>query len=96
MADLWEPYEVQFLREVAGYMPGHVISEKLERPMSAIYYKAQREGIRLTAIRKAFRWATTETSLFPTHSDQEISEITGRSITAVKIKRSVLKKDKKQ
>lgn len=87
MADLWEPYEVQFLREVAGYMPGHIICEKLERPMRAIYYKAQREGIRLTATRKAARWTDEELALLPAHSNAEISEITGRTIRAVRDKK---------
>ncbi|WON77541.1 hypothetical protein [Serratia sp. UGAL515B_01] len=47
MAEKWEPYELQFLREVAGQMSGLIISEKLERTHAAIKTMARKKGISL-------------------------------------------------
>lgn len=40
----WEGYEEQFIREVASYMPGDLIAEKLERSLQSIYAKASAMG----------------------------------------------------
>ncbi|HHK8142801.1 hypothetical protein QAA95_028715 [Serratia nevei] len=93
MAERWEPYEVQFLREVAGYMPGLLISEKLERPLRTIYSKARSIGIHLTANRQVRRWSDEELSLLSRYDDNEVSHMTGRTIRAVQVKRSAMNKD---
>lgn len=93
MAERWEPYEVQFLREVAGYMPGLLISEKLERPLRSVYYKAKSIGIQLTANRQVRRWSDEELSLLFKYGDNEVSQMTGRTIRAVQVKRSAMNKD---
>lgn len=90
MTEKWEPFEVQFLREVAGYMPGLLISEKLERPLRTIYSKAQSIGIQLTANRQVRRWSDEELSLLAKYGNKEVSQITGRTIRAVQVKRSNL------
>lgn len=93
MAERWEPFEVQFLREVAGYMPGLLISEKLERPLRTIYSKARNIGIHLTANRQVRRWSDEELSLLSRYGDNEVSKMTGRTIRAVQVKRSAMNKD---
>ncbi len=92
MAERWEPFEVQFLREVAGYMPGLLISEKLERPLRTIYSKARSIGIHLTANRQVRRWSNEELSLLTKYSDEAVSAMTGRTAHAVRVKRSTLNK----
>ncbi|HEJ7098741.1 hypothetical protein [Serratia marcescens] len=93
MAERWEPFEVQFLREVAGYMPGLLISEKLERPLRTIYSKARSSGIHLTANRQVRRWSDEELSLLSRYGDNEVSKMTERTIRAVQVKRSAMNKD---
>ncbi|MBS3895036.1 hypothetical protein [Serratia marcescens] len=93
MAERWEPFEVQFLREVAGYMPGLLISEKLERPLRTIYSKARSIGIHLTAKRQVRRWSDEELSLLSRYGDNEVSQMTGRTVRAVQVKRSAMNKD---
>lgn len=95
MAERWEPFEVQFLREVAGYMPGLLISEKLERPLRTIYSKAQSIGIHLTANRQVRRWSDEELSLLTKYSDEAVSAMTGRTVHAVRVKRSTINKGDK-
>lgn len=47
MAEKWEPYEIQFLTEVAGQMSGLLISKKLERTPRAIQRMARKIGVSL-------------------------------------------------
>lgn len=85
----WEPYEIQFLCEVAGTMPVHIIAEKLERSPSAIYSKAEYLGVRLTSSKKAQPWTDEELSLITSgkYSNQEIAEKTGRTAKCIYDKR---------
>ena len=47
MAEKWESYELQFIREVAGIMPASLIAEKLERTHRAIQRMARKIGVSL-------------------------------------------------
>lgn len=47
MADKWESYELQFIREVAGIMPASLIAEKLERTQRGIQRMARKIGVSL-------------------------------------------------
>lgn len=47
MAEKWEPYELQFIQEVAGIMPSSLIAEKLERTQRGIQRMARKIGVSL-------------------------------------------------
>lgn len=87
----WEPYEEQFLREVGGYMSRETIADKLERTPNAIKNRARMLGVSLASERITTAWKPEETALFDSHSDKEISQITGRSARSVASKRYQLK-----
>lgn len=83
----WEPWEEDFLREVASSMSIWVISEKLERTIRSIQSKASRIKVKLTFLRNDKKWAADEIALFDSLSAEEISEKTSRSIYSVRSKR---------
>lgn len=85
MPNMWKPYEIQFLREVAGTMPVHIIAEKLERSPRAVCLKARYIGVRINPP----HWNDEEISLITSgkFSNEEIAEKTGRSIPAINTKR---------
>ncbi|WP_349430944.1 YqaJ viral recombinase family protein [Serratia symbiotica] len=78
-------YLLQFLCEVAGTMPVHIIAEKLERSPRAVCLKARYIGVRINPP----HWNDEEISLITSgkFSNEEIAEKTGRSIPAISIKR---------
>ncbi|HHT8315334.1 TPA: hypothetical protein ACT24S_004773 [Yersinia enterocolitica] len=86
----WEGYEDQFMREVAGYMPGDLIAEKLERSLQSIYAKASSMGIALISNRPARRWTETELQLLGKDADEKVAHLTGRTLKSVICKRASL------
>lgn len=85
--ELWEKYEFDFIKEVAGVRSRTEIAEKLERTPAAVAVQAHRLGIYLGLIRVYRPWKTSEISLFSAHTDHEIKEITGRTLQSVQSKR---------
>lgn len=83
----WQQYERDFIREVAGVMSRAEIAEKLERTPAAIAVQACKLGVSLGLLRKNRPWVTSEISLFMSHTDHEIKEITGRTLQSVQSKR---------
>lgn len=77
----WQPWEEDFLREVAGNMPTAEIVEKLERTPSSIQNKASRLGVTLLTERHR-PWTKAELSLFENFSAEEIAVATQRTIYA--------------
>lgn len=90
MYEPWQQYEIDFIRDVAGIFTTRQIAGKLERTLNSIRYMAQRIGVNLDR-RKCRRWTANELSLFPTHTDRQISEMTGRTIGAVQTRRCFLR-----
>ncbi|WP_159282161.1 hypothetical protein [Rahnella variigena] len=88
---MWERYEMDFLIEVASTMTLKEISEKLERTEGAIKNKASYLGITLLSAKAWSPWTPEQVALFSTHSDKEISLITGRTVKSVCSKRYQLK-----
>ncbi|RJT47196.1 hypothetical protein [Rahnella woolbedingensis] len=88
---MWERYEMDFLIEVASTMTLKEISEKLERTEGAIKNKASYLGITLLSAKAWSPWTPEQAALFSTHSDKEISLITGRTVKSVCSKRYQLK-----
>ncbi|CNI10655.1 Uncharacterised protein [Yersinia frederiksenii] len=86
----WEGYEEQFIREVASYMPGDLIAEKLERSLQSIYAKAAAMGMALIANRPARRWTETELRLLGKDTDEKVAHLTGRTLKSVMCKRASL------
>ena len=85
--DPWEQYEENFLREVASSMTADDIGEKLDRTSSSVFNKASRMGIRLTSIKKLKPWNQIEEEMIATLPAHTVSEITGRSVYAIRAKR---------
>jgi len=79
----WEPWEEQFLCEVAGTMPTETIIEKLERSSSSIQNKASRLGVSLLP-EPVRPWTDYERSLINKLPPEQIAEITSRSVFAVR------------
>ena len=92
---MWERYEMDFLIEVASTMTLKEISEKLERTEGAIKNKASYLGITILSTKGWNPWTPEQTALFGTHSDKEISLITGRSLRSVCSKRYQLKSNRR-
>jgi len=86
MAEKWELYELEFIREVAGQISSRVIAEKLERTHGAIEAMARRLGISLATRPKAARWRDDEIKLLVSHSIPHVSKLTNRSTAAVRDK----------
>lgn len=84
---LWEKYEFDFIKEVAGVMSRAEIAEKLERTPAAVAVQAHRLGVSLGLLRSSRPWKTSEVALFISHTDHEIKEITGRTLQSVQSKR---------
>lgn len=87
----WERYELDFLAEVAGTMTLKEVAEKLERTQGSVKNKAMYLGITLFPAKGWQSWTPEHTALFSSHSDKEISLLTGRSIRSVCAKRYRLK-----
>lgn len=102
MAERWQEYEKEFLRQVARCTEVEIIAKKLERTESAIIRQAKKMKLRRVGdkvlkynnpkrvlrkwrslIKPCDRWKSDELSLFNTHSNQQISELTGRSMKSV-------------
>lgn len=83
----WERYELDFLAEVAGTMTLKEVAEKLERTQGSVKNKAMYLGITLFSAKGWQSWTPEHTALFNSHTDKEISLITGRSPRAVATKR---------
>lgn len=88
---MWERYEMDFLIEVASTMTLKEISEKLERTEGAIKNKASYLGITLLSTKGWNPWTPEQAALFGTHSDKEISHITGRTLKSIACKRLAMK-----
>ncbi len=86
----WEEYEEQFIREVAGYMPGSLIAEKLERSIQSVYSKASDMDVTLISNRPSRRWTETELQLLGKDADEKVAHLTGRTPKAVMCKRASL------
>lgn len=86
----WEGYEEQFMREVAGYMPGSLIAEKLERSIQSVYSKASDMDVTLISNRLARRWTETELQLLGKDADEKVANLTGRTLKSVMCKRTSL------
>lgn len=86
----WEEYEEQFMREVAGYMPGSIIAEKLERSIQSVYSKASDMDVTLISNRPARRWTETELRLLGKDADKKVAHLTGRTLKSVMCKRASL------
>lgn len=86
----WEGYEEQFMREVAGYMPGSLIAEKLERSIQSVYSKASDMDVTLISNRLARRWTETEFQLLGKDADEKVANLTGRTLKSVMCKRTSL------
>jgi hypothetical protein len=84
---LWEKYEFDFIKEVAGVMSRTEIAEKLERTPAAVAFQAHRLGVSLGMLRCNRIWESSELALFGTHTDHEIKDITGRTLQSVQSKR---------
>lgn len=85
--ELWEKYEFDFIKEVAGVMSRTEIAEKLERTPEAVAVQACKLGVSLGLLRKSKPWLTSEIALFAEHTDHQIKEITGRTLQSVQSKR---------
>jgi len=88
----WQSWETDFLREVGGTMPIHLIAEKLERSYGSIYSKAAATGVDLIDLRRGRPWTKAEEFMFGHFSCEEIAEATQRSIASVRGKRNKLVK----
>ncbi|HHH1650993.1 TPA: hypothetical protein ACPZS6_001460 [Yersinia enterocolitica] len=86
----WEEYEEQFIREVAGYMPGSLIAEKLERSIQSVYSKASDMDVTLISNRPSRRWTETELRLLGKDADEKVANLTGRTLKSVMCKRASL------
>lgn len=86
----WEGYEEQFMREVAGYMPGSLIAEKLERSIQSVYSKASDMDVTLISNRPSRRWTETELRLLGRDADEKVAHLTGRTLKSVMCKRASL------
>jgi hypothetical protein len=88
----WKPWEADFLREVGGTMPIHLISEKLERSNGSIYSKAAAIGVDLIDLRRGRSWTKAEEFMFGRFSCEEIAQATRRTLPSVRRKRNKLMK----
>ncbi|HDL8567102.1 TPA: hypothetical protein ACMY33_001292 [Yersinia enterocolitica] len=86
----WEGYEEQFIKEVAGYMPGSLIAEKLERSLQSVYSKASDMDVTLISNRPARRWTKKELQLLGKNADEKVAHLTGRTLKSVMCKRASL------
>lgn len=86
----WEAWETDFLRDVGGTMPIHLIAEKLERSNGSIYSKAAAIGVELVDLRRGKTWTQPELFLIGRFSPEEIAEATGRSLPSVRCKINLL------
>ncbi|CNJ55336.1 Uncharacterised protein [Yersinia rohdei] len=86
----WEAYEEQFIREVAEYMPGDLIAEKLERSLRSIRAKSASMNVTLLLSRSARRWTETELQLLGKDADEKVAHLTGRTLKSVMCKRTSL------
>lgn len=83
----WERYELDFIVEVASTMTLKEIADKLERTQDSVKNKATYLGITIHSAKGWNPWTPEQSELFSSHSDKEISLITGRSERAVATKR---------
>jgi hypothetical protein len=88
----WQEWETEFLQEVGGSMPIHLIAEKLERSNGSIYSKAAAIGVDLIDLRLGRPWTKAEEFMFGHFSCEEIAEATQRTIASVRGKRHKLEK----
>lgn len=82
----WEPYEEQFLSEVAETMTVEDIAEKLERTPLAVVKRAKRMGLNYIIARPTIRWTSEHKDLFKTHTISQVAKLTGRSYQSCWIK----------
>ena len=102
MAEHWQPFEEEFLLKFSSEIHIDDICEKLERSRRAIVARAGTLGVKKIKgapafpkqIRRRYRrliprtyWSQRELALFFTHSNEQIAEITGRSLQKVSDRR---------
>lgn len=83
----WTRYEDKLLRELYPSLGAKELAERLARPPKSIDARLTRLGLR----QKVPTWAKDEKRLFAELSDPQISALTGRSLTAVRVKRCRMK-----
>lgn len=87
----WQRFEMDLLIEQAETKSASEIAKTLGRTPDAVRCKANYFGLQLVTIHNMKAWQPDEISLFHTHTDKEISLITGRSVKSVCSKRYQLK-----
>ncbi|MGC6389700.1 hypothetical protein ACMV8I_18845 [Ewingella sp. S1.OA.A_B6] len=83
----WSRSELDFLVEVASTQSAGELSQAMGRTPESVRTKARYFGIQLVLVRSNKDWTPAETALFTTHSDKEITLMTGRSLKSISAKR---------
>lgn len=87
----WQRFEMDLLIEQAETKSASEIAKALGRTPDAVRCKANYFGLQLVTIHNMKAWQPDEIALFHTHTDKEISHITGRTLKSIACKRLAMK-----